>query len=275
MKSKRTCRNSRSITICILPAVVFFIMGCFNPPDISVPYFIPQSPPDSVIERGIDAHPDNAIYIEWEEPATAESEGILGYYVYRGILSGDEYDFKRIATVRRDASLLYDSDKYTDNTVHLDTTYYYYLRSYNDFTISKTTSDTVFYKLARKASLIAPSGDIYENKPRFEFRYPTLIVDRISYLYFRLYHFGSGGYSIKYFTKTHRFDLSKSQYFLYLNNTDAYTTVLLDSLWETPSTGKYLEKGNYRWRVDAVSGELGGGPETVGSKSNWMYFTVK
>jgi len=91
----------------------------------------------------------------------------------------------------------------------------------------------------------------------------------------RLYFFENGQYGIKYFTKTHRFSLSQTRFYLYLNNTDPYTTVLLDSLWENPSTGKYLEKGNYRWRVDAVSGELGGGPETVGSKSNWMYFTVK
>jgi len=37
----------------------------------------------------------------------------------------------------------------------------------------------------------------------------------------------------------------------------------------------YLEKGNYRWRIDAVSGELGGRPESEGSESAWMYFTVK
>jgi hypothetical protein len=272
MKKKKT---GSLISRCAILITTVLLSACFLQPDISVPTFIPKSPPDSLIERGIDAHPDNAIYIEWEEPATAESEGILGYYVYRGVLVGEEYNFKRIATVNRGGGLLFDSDKYIDNGVSLDTTYYYYLRSYNDFTVSKTTSDTVFYKLARKASLSTPSGDIFDNRPKFEFTYPTLIVDRISYLYMRLYYFDSGGYHIKLFVKTHRFDLSKSKFNMYLENNDAHTTVLIDSLWQEPGGRKYLEKGNYRWRVDAISGELGGGPETVGSESNWMNFTVK
>ena len=35
------------------------------------------------------------------------------------------------------------SDKYIDYDANIDTTYYYYLRSHNDFTESKETSDTV------------------------------------------------------------------------------------------------------------------------------------
>ena len=251
------------------------LLSCFNQPDISVPRFVPKMPPDSVVERGIDAHPDNAIYLEWEEPATAEEEGILGYYVYRSTLRDGEYDFKRIATVERNAGLLYESDEYVDNEVTLDSTYYYYLKSYNDFTVSKENSDTVHYKLALKAGLDLPSGDISDNKSHFEFRYPLRTGNRVSYFYLRLFYMENSLYQTKFFTKTHLFDFSKSLYKIYLQNNDYHTTVLLDSLPVDGSGNKYLEKGNYRWRVDAVSGEPGGGPETEGSESNWMYFTVK
>ncbi|MDX9777223.1 MAG: hypothetical protein RBT43_00490 [bacterium] len=271
MKMSGRLRNS-FIGVGILSLL---LLSCFDQPGISVPRFIPKTPPDSLLERGIDAHPDNAIYLEWEEPATAEEEGILGYYVYRGKLNGDEYSFKRIATVNRNAGLLYKSNEYIDNGANLDTTYYYYLRSYNDFTVSKENSDTVYYRLARKASPHSPSGDISDQKPHLVFQYPIRVVDRISYLYLRLYYMESGSYQIKYFTKTHRFDLSQSIFNVYLQNNTYHTTVLLDSLKTDGSGNKYLEKGNYRWRVDAVSGEPGGGPETEGSESNWMYFTVK
>ena len=251
------------------------MIGCFDPPEISVPRFIPKNPPDSLIEHGIDAHPDNAIYIEWKEPETAEEEGILGYYVYRGKLINQEYDFKRIATVDRNTGLLYDSDKYIDNDANLDTTYYYFLKSYNDFTVSTSTSDTIFYKLSYKATTYEPSGDIFVSAPRFDFAYPTRTIDRINYLYLRLYYFNNNGYNIKLFAKTHIFDLSKGYFYIYLDNNDSHTTVLIDSVWVNQDEHKYLEKGTYRWRVDAVSGELGGGPETEGSETNWIYFTVK
>lgn len=251
------------------------LFSCFDQPDISVPRFVPKTPPDSVLERGIDAHPDNAIFLEWEEPAAAEEEGILGYYVYRSTLRDGEYNFKRIATVERNAGLLYESDEYVDNEVKLDSTYYYYLKSYNDFTVSKENSDTVYYKLTIKSRLDLPSGDISNNKPTFEFFYPRYTGSRISYFYLRLYHLKDEAYRIIYFTKTNLFDFSRSAYKIYLKNNDYHTTVLLDSLPVDGSGNKYLEKGNYRWRVDAVSGEPGGGPETEGSESNWMYFTVK
>ena len=259
----------------IVNLMLFLLIGCFDPPEISVPQFIPKSPSDSLIEYGIDAHPNNAIYIEWEEPETAEEEGILGYYIYRGKLVNQEYDFKRIATVNRNAGLLYDSDKYIDNSANLDTTYYYYLKSYNDFTVSTLTSDTVFYKLSYKATAYNPSGDIFVNSPRFHFYYPVRTIDRINYLYLRLYYFNNNGYIIKLFAKKHRFSLSMSKFYVYLENNDSHTTVLIDSVWTNQEGNKYLEKGAYRWRIDAVSGELGGRPETEGSETDWMYFTVK
>ncbi len=255
--------------------VITLLAGCFEQPEISVPRFIPKSPPDSLIEHGIDAHPDNAIYLEWEEPETAEEEGIQGYYIYRGTMTDQEYNFNRIATVNRSAGVLYDSDKYIDNTANLDTMYYYYLKSYNDFTVSRENSDTVYYQLALKASLREPEGDIYNEQPRFYFHYTPRLNSRINYLYLRLFYFEEGTYRPKLFVKKHRFDLSSSRFYVYLNGNDAYTTVLYESLWVNADEQKYLEKGNYRWRVDAVSGEVGGAPETEGSESDWMYFTVK
>ncbi|MEA2076814.1 MAG: hypothetical protein U9O95_02210 [Candidatus Marinimicrobia bacterium] len=261
--------------ILIINILLFLLIGCFNPPDITPPQFIPKSPPDSVKETGIDAHHENAIYLEWEEPATAELEGILSYYVYRGKFEDGEYKFKYLDEVERNASLIYDSDKYIDYDVNLDSTYYYYLKSYNDFTVSSITSDTVFYKLAHKVILQEPQGDISESSPRFYFAYSRTINNRINYFYFRLYQLDGQQYKIKYFVKTHHFDLSQSKFYVYLNNTNPHATVLIDSIAVNESGNKYLENGTYRWRIDAVSGELGGAPETEGSESDWMYFTVK
>ena len=253
----------------------FLLTGCFEQPDITPPYFIPKQSPDSLEERGIDAHPDNAIYLEWEEPASAESEGILDYYIYRGKLIDQEYQFKRIASVERNAGLLYDSDKYIDYDVNLDTTYYYYLKSHNDFTVSKTTSDTIYYKLSYKSTLNRPLGDIYSSQPSFLFGYPKFNIDNINNFYLRLTYFENESYSIRYFVKIFRFDLSKEAYTTYINNTDVHTTVLVDSLWKNTKNKNYLIKGNYRWRVDAIASQLGGAPETEGSESDWAYFTVK
>ena len=59
--------------IFIILSLIFILIACFEQPDITPPQFIQKYSPDSLEERGIDAHPDNAIYLEWEEPASAES----------------------------------------------------------------------------------------------------------------------------------------------------------------------------------------------------------
>ena len=255
--------------------MLLLLIGCFEQPDITPPQFIQKYSPDSLEERGIDAHPDNAIYLEWEEPESAESEGILDYYVYRGKLIDQEYQFKRIASVERNAGILYDSDKYVDYDVNLDTSYYYYLKSHNDFTVSQTTSDTVYYKLTYKAIRFQPLGDITSNQPLFQFVYLSNTLNRINYFYFRLAYFENESYTIKYFSKIFRFDLSKSTFIVYIKSTGSHTTILFDNLWKNSENKNYLEKGNYRWRIDAIASQLGGAPETEGSESDWMYFTVK
>jgi len=255
--------------------MILLFWGCFESPDITPPMFIPKSPPDSLVETGIDAHPDNAIYLEWEEPATAEEEGILSYYVYRGTSQDGEIKFKYLDEVIRSSGVIYESDSYIDYDVSIDSTYYYYLISHNDFTDSKNTSDTASYNLALKAYYLSPNGDIYNSIPNFNFNYQYRSADLINYFYLRLYYLEGMSYKIKYFTKTHLYDFSKITYHVYLENNNYHTTIIIDSLWVNSGNQKYLKKGNYRWRVDAISGELGGAPETEGSETDWVYFTVK
>jgi len=257
-----------------MSVLLFLLIGCESS-DVTAPQFVPKSPPDSLNEKGIDAHPDNAIYLEWIEPASAEDEVIQGYYLYRGKLIDQEYQFERIAVIERNTGILFDSDKYIDYNVNLDTTYYYYLKSHNDFTVSQTTSDTTYYKLSYKAIPYKPLGDIYSDQPSFEFRYPRFNIDNINYFYLRLACFENESYSIKYFIKIFRFDLSEFIFTTYLNSIGSHTTILMDNLPLDTSGKKYLEKGSYRWRIDAIASQLGGAPETEGSESAWMYFTVK
>jgi len=260
--------------ILLINIIIFLFWGCFESPDITPPMFVPKSPPDSLVETGIDAHPDNAIYLEWEEPSTAEEEGILSYYIYRGSTQNGEVKFKYLDEVVRSSGVIYESDSYIDYDVTLDSTYYYYLRSHNDFTDSRETSDTASYNLSLKAFNFSPFGEINYNQPSFFFRY-QYTSDRISHLYLRLFYFEETSYKIKYFTKTFINDFSKTKYYIYLNNNNYHTVILFDSLWTNSSNQKYLKKGNYRWRVDAIASELGGAPETEGSESEWVYFTVK
>jgi hypothetical protein len=254
--------------------LAFIVVGCFSKPDISAPLFVPKSAPDSLVEKGIDANPDNSIYLEWEEPVNGENEGLLGYYLYRGKLVDQEYNFDKIAQIDIDDDFIFNGNTFIDYDVNLDTLYYYFLRSFNNFTESSVTSDTVFYKLSYPASLFFPYGDVYDSIPQFEFRFPKFAVDNISFFYFRLYYFDSIRYRVKLFGKIHNFDLSKTKYFINLNGGDSHTTVLIDSLWQNGGR-KYLEKGDYRWRIDAISSRLGGAPEFEGSESDWMEFTIK
>ena len=255
--------------------ITYLLISCFEEHDITPPHFIEKYSPDSLEERGIDAHPNNAIFLEWEEPSSAESEGILDYYIYRGKLIEHEYKFKRIASVKRKENISFDSNKYVDYDINLDTTYYYFLKSHNDFSVSRETSDTVCYKLSQKAILNYPFGDIYDNQPRFEFRYPKFTHDNINYFYFRLAYFENTSYTIKFFLTISKFDLSQTIFWVYINSINSQRTILYDDLWQNSYNEQYLEKGNYRWRVDAISRQPSGTPEIEGSESDWMYFTVK
>lgn len=253
---------------------MLLLIACFNQPEISTPMFVEKSAPDSLYEKGIDAAPDNSIYLEWEEPSAAEEEGIVGYYLFRGVVKEDEYQFKKIATIERENGIIFKSDEYTDYDVNLDTLYYYYLRSFNDFTMSVETSDTAKYQLAYPASLTTPKGDVLDSVPRFEFQFPQYGLDNITHFYFRLYHLETDGYKIKYFSKIKRFDLGRVKFSLNLGVSSQYSVILYDSLWGT-SSNKYLIKGVYRWRIDTISSRLGGAPEYIGSESDWMEFTIK
>lgn len=251
-------------------------MSCVDNPNISVPEFIEKSMPYELEETGIDAHYENAIYLEWEEPATREAEGILGYYLYRGTFQDGEYSFDKVANVVRESiGNINPSDSYVDYTVNLDTTYYYYLRSYNDFGVSRETSDTAYFQLVYKANLYSPLGDVTDNKTRFYFSYGSTHIDDISYLYMRLFYNDNGAFRIKYFTKSERYDLSNGRFYVYLDNSNSHVHVLTDNLSIGDDGKRYLEKGQYKWRVDAVSTEPDGVAETQGSESNWGYFEVK
>jgi len=265
----------KKMIICFMSVIIIFISGCDDNPNISVPNFIPKSLPDNFVETGIDAHSDNAIYLEWNEPSSAENEGILGYYLYRGLFTGGEYKFSKLATIERGNVAVSPSDSYIDYEVSLDTMYYYYLRAYNDFGVSRNTSDTVFYELTYKPNLYEPLGQITDSDPRFYFSYGSGHMDRISYMYLRLLYNEGGVFNPLLFVKRERYDLSNGRFYVYLNQHDSHTFVLLDSLQTDTSGTKYLEKGQYKWRVDAVSSEAYGNPESQGSESNWGYFEVK
>ncbi len=253
---------------------VLVVFSCFEQPEISTPMFVSKSSPDSLIEKGIDANIDNSIYLEWNEPASASLEGINGYHLYRGILVDEEYAFEKIATIERENGVIFKSDEYTDYEVSLDTTYYYYLRSYNDFTISNKTSDTAQYKLVVSASLRQPTGDVNDSIPQFEFLVPRFAIDNISHFYLRLEYLENTGYQSKFFVKLHRFNYAQEQFFINLNSLNQHCIVLYDDVW-THDGRRYLEKGDYRWKIDAISSRLGGLGEVEGSESDWMEFTIK
>lgn len=236
------------VSFSLLLVSVLFIFSCNignensgdQPGAVSM---IPAAPDTAVTEHGIDAVPElDAIYIEWN---LSDDELVRQYFLYRAAESAEP--FVKIAVLPHDGSYYEDSD------VRLYTRYYYYVTAVSADDIASPPSDTVSYRLVKKATGLSLLPESDPVRPGFawhdpndppESGYVLRLLDSVSgedvWLVAIRSSYGQGGETVIF-------------------NSDS--SAACDSL----QTGR-----EYRWRIDIT-------PSTAfsGSESQWAAFTLQ
>ena len=219
-------------------------MNCKNETNITPPpvrvELVDKTAEDSVIEHGIDAVPEsNGIKLEWYPNREKKLEG---YAVYRSRFLNKHY--LEIGRVKKQYGIT--DTTFIDEPVNLDTSYYFFIRAYDELDQFGDPSDTVRYRLVKKAKLLNPINDNHaSSSPRFQW---NSIVTH--YFIFRL-------------TKNPE---NKEEYICVTKKERKYNSPEdwgLDEFGVTP-----LSSGKYYWRIDSVGGE------NEGAESNWATFIV-
>jgi hypothetical protein len=141
---------------------------------------------------------------------------------------------------------------YVDNTTQIYQRYFYYIQAVTDENLLSDPSDTLDYKLIRKATGLTPSGEIGENKPEFSWE-DTNNPIQPAYL-LRL------------------FDLLTEDTIWFVEIPSSYSTrekimFNADGLASVDSLQIGVE---YVWRLDILSSE-----DRCGSESQWVTFRVR
>jgi hypothetical protein len=196
--------------------------------------------PDSLsrVESGMDAVAEgDQIHVEW----TSTDGSVVFFEVYRG--SNKSGPFGKIVTIESPV-------QYYDDPVAIQIRYYYYVLSVNDEGMRSDPSDTLDYRLIRKAEGLVPS-DSCGSRPTFQWRDPNYANDYI----IRLREASSN--TIVWFSFFQAQVGSEDQSINF--NADGKATV--DSL---------VSGGNYQWRIDVIGNE-----KNSGSESRWIPITIQ
>ncbi len=152
----------------LLLTLVFIIFNCRNSqksgltPDIIL--FAESSADTSRYERGINSVPEkDAVFLEWQ---TVRDENVKNVLLHRSDLKGGPYI--QIGTAAaKDTS-------YIDETVEIETRYYYYALAESRDGVRSAPSDTIHYKLVKKAVDLAPSGITHAALPELSWKDPNM-----------------------------------------------------------------------------------------------------
>ncbi len=213
-----------------------------TPPPARV-ILVEKSADDDAWERGIDAVPDeDAIYLEWHPNREKTLEG---YAIYRS--EEENRNYREIGRVVKRYEVL--DTTFTDKTVSIGVTYYYYLRAYNTQGSFGAPSDTVHYHLLQKPLLLAPLGNINTGLPVFSWNYPSGFPP--DQFIFRLQKLQPDTVNILINKLNIRYEFPENW------------TLSELGLPDTLATGKY------RWRIDPYANEF------KGSESRWGDFVVQ
>ena len=234
----------------ILSLALWFFMGCGDDvgPDITL------SPPKApTIHQHDPSRPDdewgpdalfNGIHIEWD---ANQEEDLEGYRIYRATSS--DGPFEMIDEVPKSATF------YDDTTVRREVRYYYRVSAFNKDGLESTLSEIVAYTLLPIATPVAPRNHavIRDPKPVFDW----IPVGGVA-----------AWYLIRVEVNTNESDQPWKLVWLSgpIFSFDTFKIPYDDDGRATEP----LETGReYRWRVDVV------GDRTVGSESDWQYFTTE
>ncbi|MCL4539978.1 MAG: hypothetical protein M1378_10375 [Bacteroidetes bacterium] len=221
---------------------------------LSTPHFVPQSPPDSLVETGIRQDPTTGgIFLQWYK-----CEGATGYKVYRSDSlnpTGIPFEFELIRNLSY-SGLLSDTNVSDQNSIKTGVRYYYYLVAYTSDGEESTPSDTVNYELILRPSLGYPiTGS-------------TLPISNLS---FSWQDYSGGGYTVirvvditdippQTIWVTRRFQIFQS----YINRPFDFDSTAVDTLTAGHS---------YDWRVERFDLD-GSGRAYQGATSVWGWFTL-
>jgi hypothetical protein len=194
------------------------------------------------VEKGIDAIPEgNLIRIEW----MAGDASTARYKVFRGT------DPKGLFTliITEDVSVQF----YEDQVPSLTVRYYYFVRTVNDEGVESDPSDTLSYRLIRKAEGLDPV-DPCGNRPSFTWRDPN--SPQANDYIIRVRETGSG--RMVWLSKFRNMDFGPDTKTIAF---DADGGALSDSL---------ASGAEYQWRIDIVGNE-----KNSGSESSWTTIQIQ
>jgi len=239
---------NKSIYFFLLLVLIFTIFNCNKNINTggrlpSAVHLIPSSGDTSLIERGIDAVPESdGIRLEW---ISSSEDGIAGYEIFRGLERDGTY--KKIAGVEVLTAL---DSVFIDEDVSLFQRYYYFIKTVDREGRRSISSDTLDYKLIRKAVNLLPKGEINNSRPDFSWEDPNQ----------------EGKYVIRVV------DVESDSVISIVTIFSSYNPPREEVSFGNVMSGhdSLLVQKDYKWRVDVVGSE-----QNSGSESGWVIFKVK
>ncbi|MBN2416892.1 hypothetical protein JXO52_13675 [bacterium] len=204
---------------------------------------VPAVSDTAVTEQGIDAIPEtDAVFIEWN---LADDELVRQYFIYRAVESAET--FTKIAV------LPYDCTCYEDSDVGLYTRYFYYVTAVSADGFESGPSDTVNYRLVKKATGLSLVPESDPARPGFTWLDPNDPTE--------------GGYILRLV------DAASGDHLWLTAIQSSYGHGIETVIYNADGNAVYdslLSGREYQWRVDIT-------PSTSfsGSESQWATFTIQ
>ncbi|HQU72168.1 MAG TPA: hypothetical protein PKV71_02820 [Calditrichia bacterium] len=267
---------------CFVLLLMFVVAGCSDDPEISAilpekVILVAKSADTDYQERGIDAAEPffplpidtaNAIRIEWIRTA---DENLDGYRLYRRATQAQDStgDFRLLANLQLSDSA------YVDETVGLDTTYFYYVAGINSRDEEGPRSRIEYYTLWPKPAVVQPINNAVFTG-RFDWTMQALVTNYFSFRIERAQNQTRDVYDPIFFLVQGDFE----------GNVADNQSWTIDQLRGEGGrfllSGDSLTPGYYRWRVD-LRDYIDGNtlPEEVverlriGAESSWAEFEVE
>jgi hypothetical protein len=218
------------------------------------PLWAVKSAPTDTIESGIRPYNDgNGILLEWHQNL---EEDISGYKLYR---TSENIENKFALIVDINAFKISGADTFfIDDLVQLNIDYFYYLKAYDQAENKSERSDTIRYRLIKKAEPLKPSGTENNYTPEFEWYDFTSVTDE---------------YVIRLETLSPREVIWISR-IRKPNYTDFFQKISYNS--DGSAVLDSLESGTaYQWCIKSISLVDDRNFDIAGSISNWGYFTIE
>jgi hypothetical protein len=217
----------------------------------STPQWIEKSMPDEWPERGVDAHKNSDVYLEWENNP---EEDIVAYYVYRAELDLTDNNMSEFSLLMRLEAEALTKTEYLDDQATTGVGYFYKLKSLDDSNNLSSYSDTVYYDLLPIIHLqtMIPNG----------------VTDTL------------GGSRLLSWQYIYTIEMENYQVTI-LNETDELVyrstfppgdyTSSNNEEWKIPIDVEFVNGELYKWRIDTAAKYVFG-RETSGSESDWAHF---